>query len=148
MKRSGISIFLFTVFMMGPLTAAHAQQTAEVYLAGYKQVPAVNSSGSGSVTVTVRSDTLSVEGRFGGLVSDYRSSSIHYGSERERGNQLFALSVQAGEDRRSGTFSKEENSFSLRPSLQDALEAGELYISIASDRYQRGEIRGQIPAMN
>lgn len=128
-------------------TASVAQQTAEINLAGYKHVPSVATSGHGLIHVTLQSDTLYVEGRFQDLVSNYRSSSIHYGSETESGNRLLGLKVQLNEDRRSGNFRKEENYFELRPSMLEALSQGNLYISIASDRHQRGEIRGQIPPM-
>jgi hypothetical protein len=128
-------------------TASVAQQSVEVNLAGYKHVPPVATSGTGVLQVTLQSDTLFVEGRFQDLRSNYRSSSIHYGSERESGNRLLGLKVQLNEDRRSGVFRKEENYFELRPSMLEALSQGNLYISIASDRNQRGEIRAQIPPM-
>ncbi len=139
-----IWILLF-VFM--PYSAALAQKTVQVNLAGYKNVPAVHSPGSGVLYVTLQSDTLFVEGKFEDLRTSYRSSSIHYGSERETGNRLFGLKVHLNEDRRGGEFKKEENYFVLRPSLKEALNNGNLYISIATERNQRGEIRGQIPAM-
>jgi hypothetical protein len=139
-----IWILLF-VFM--PFTAVMAQQTVQVNLAGYKNVPPVHSPGSGVINVTLQSDTLFVEGKFEDLRSSYRSSSIHYGSEREAGNRLFGLKVQLNEDRRGGEIRKEENYFVLRPSLKQALANGNLYISIATERHQRGEIRGQIPAL-
>jgi len=135
------------VIMTLHATALIAQQTAQINLAGYKHVPPVASSGSGVFHVTLQSDTLYVEGNFQDLVSNYRSSSIHYGSEQESGNRLLGLKVQLNEDRRSGVFHKEENYFELRPSMLEALSQGHLYISIASDRHQRGEIRAQIPPM-
>jgi hypothetical protein len=143
MKHLVWLLAIMTVFA----TASMAQQSAEINLAGYKHVPPVATSGSGVIQVTLQSDTLYVEGRFQDLVSNYRSSSIHYGSEQESGNRLMGLKVQLNEDRRSGVFRKEENYFELRPSMLEALSQGHLYISIASDRQQRGEIRAQIPPM-
>jgi hypothetical protein len=89
-------------------TASVAQQSVEVNLAGYKHVPPVATSGTGVLQVTLQSDTLFVEGRFQDLRSNYRSSSIHYGSERESGNRLLGLKVQLNEDRRSVFFEKKK----------------------------------------
>lgn len=135
------------VIVLIPFTALLAQKSVEVTLAGFKNVPPVHSPGSGVMTVTLESDTLYIEGKFENLRSNYRSSSIHYGSARETGNRLLGLKVQIDEDRRGGSFKKEENFFALRPSLREALSQGNLYISIASDMYPSGEIRGQIPAI-
>lgn len=141
------SIIWMLIFIVLPFFSLLAQQSVEVSLAGYKNVPPVHSPGSGVLTVTLESDTLFVEGYFENLRSTYRSSSIHYGSSTETGNRLLGLKVQIDEDRRGGTFRKEENYFVLRPSLREALNQGNLYISIATERHQRGEIRGQIPAI-
>lgn len=122
-------------------------QSAEIILAGYNHVPPVHTSATGVVTVTVEADTLIVEGHFRDLRDVYRSASIHYGPPDESGNRLFGLNVDLDEDRKGGAFAAEENRFGLRPSLREALRAGNLYISVASNRHQRGEIRGQIPAI-
>jgi len=135
------------IFILAPFTVLLAQQTVEINLAGYNQVPSVNSSGTGLMKVTLQSDSLFIEGTFQDLRGNYRSSAIHYGSSRESGNRLFGLKVQIDEDRKGGTFNKEENAFALRPSLVEALKEGNLYINIGTDRFQQGEIRGQIPAI-
>lgn len=135
------------MFILAPFSTLLAQQTAEVLLAGYKHVPSVNSPGSGLMNVTLQSDTLFVEGSFQDLRGNYRSSAIYYGSQGENGNRLFGLKVQIDEDRKGGTFMKEENHFALRPTLREALKQGDLYINIATHRNQLGEIRGQIPPM-
>lgn len=135
------------IFTLAPFTALLAQQTVEVNLAGYNQVPSVNTHGTGLMKVTLQSDTLYVEGTFRDLRGNYRSAAIHYGSPRDSGNRLFGLKVEIDEDRKGGTFKKEENYFALRPSLVEALEQGNLYINIGTDRFQQGEIRGQIPSM-
>lgn len=122
-------------------------QSAEIILAGYNHVPSVHTPATGVVTVTVEADTLIVEGHFRDLRDVYRSASIHYGPPDESGNRLFGLKVDLDEDRKEGTFTAKENRFGLRPSLREALRAGNLYISVASNRHQRGEIRGQIPAI-
>lgn len=122
-------------------------QSAEIILAGYNHVPPVRTPATGVVIVTVEADTLIVEGHFRDLRDVYRSASIHYGPPDESGNRLFGLKVDLDEDRKGGAFTAEENRFGLRPSLRQALRSGNLYISVASSRHQRGEIRGQIPAI-
>lgn len=122
-------------------------QSAEIILAGYNHVPSIHTPATGVVTVTVEADTLIIEGKFRDLRDVYRSASIHYGPPNESGNRLFGLNVELDEDRKGGSFTAKENRFGLRPSLREALRAGNLYISVASNRHQRGEIRGQIPAI-
>lgn len=140
---------IVTVMLLLPVFGenAVAQSSVEVTLAGYKMVPLVHSPGSGVLTVTLRSDTLFVEGSFQDLRGFYRSSSIHYGSTRESGHRLLGLRVRPDEDRKGGEFLVEQNAFALRPSLLEALGDGRLYIIVASDRFQHGEMRGQIPPM-
>ncbi len=145
MKKLSFIVLILSFFALQDLLA---QQQAQINLAGYKHVPPVNSPGSGVFTVTLSADTLYVEGRFEDLRSGYRGASIHYGSERETGNRIHGLRIgELSEDRRNGTFQKENNYIELRPSILQALRDGNLYISIATERNQRGEIRGQIPAM-
>ena len=125
-----------------------AQNSGEVILAGYNQVPAVQSSGTGVIRVEVRSDTLFVEGSFQDLNGMYRSAGIYHGRESESGNRLRGLSPDLEEDRSGGSFDSERNYFELRPSILEALQQGRLYINITTDRHRQGEIRGQIPRLS
>lgn len=124
-----------------------AQRTAEVNLAGYYMVPEVRTSALGFVEVTVVGDTLTVEGQFSDLRGTYWAAHIHYGGPRDSGNRLYRLSPVLNEERNGGEFKAEDNRFVLRPAQKEALDEGKLYIKIATNRNQGGEIRGQIPVM-
>ena len=124
-----------------------AQRTAEVNLAGYYMVPEVRTPAIGFVEVTVEGDTLFVEGNFSDLRGTYWSAHIHYGGPRDSGNRLYRLTAVLNEERSGGEFRAEDNRFVLRQAQIEALSEGKLYIKIASNRSQRGEIRGQIPVM-
>ncbi|MEX0994522.1 MAG: CHRD domain-containing protein [Balneolaceae bacterium] len=126
---------------------AQSQQTEEVILAGYEQVPRIPTPASGIVEITLDSDTLIVEGNFKDLRDTYQGAGIFYGKKGERGNRLFGLKVDLNEDRTSGSFPREDNRFTLREETLKALKAGNLYISVFSSRFQHGEIRAQIPPM-
>jgi hypothetical protein len=141
----GFITLLFSLLFYLPL---HAQVTAEVNLTGYNQVPPVRTAADGKVEITVVGDSLFVTGRFTDLREYYRGAYINYGREGDTGNRMFQLRADLGEDKRSGEFKKERNSFHLRPAQIDALRNGRLYVNITSNRYRGGEIRGQIPPLN
>lgn len=124
-----------------------AQRTAEINLTGFNMVPEVRTPAIGFVEVTVEGDTLSVEGTFSDLRGTYWAAHIHFGGPRESGNRLYRLTPVLNEEKNGGEFRKEDNRFVLRPAQVQALADGKLYIKIASNRNQRGEIRGQIPVM-
>ncbi|MGM0506101.1 MAG: CHRD domain-containing protein [Bacteroidota bacterium] len=127
--------------------AGWAQSTTTVQMAGYHHVPAVETPASGVLEVTLKADTLIVEGEFRDLTSVYRSSALYFGEPGKRGNRLMGLKAELNEDRTGGEFSAEENRLVLRPSLLQALERGHLFVNVGSDRRPHKKIRGQIPPM-
>lgn len=136
----------FTVLIvLFAFTASDAQTTYPVTLSGMEQVPSVRTAASGTAEVYVESDTLYVSGTFSDLSGHYWAAFVHYGAEGEEGNRMFRLTAELNEEKDGGTFSFEENKFHLRELQREALREGNLYINISSDRYQEGEIRGQIP---
>lgn len=145
--RGAIQNVLSVIFLCCFAGGVYGQQSEEVILSGYEQVPNVRTAASGVVEVTLESDTLLVEGRFSDLRETYRGAGIFYGKKGEPGNRLLGLKVTLNEDRTSGSFSIEDNRFALRSEIKQALKEGKLYISIASNRFQHGEIHGQIPPM-
>lgn len=143
MRTIILSIFLILL----STSCLVAQATYPVMLSGLEQVPQVRTPAMGQMEVYFESDTLYVSGEFSDLRDTYWSAHIHFGEEGERGNRLFRLTAELNEDKRSGTFKKEENKFHLRELQREALRNGNLYINIGSERNQNGEIRGQIPPM-
>lgn len=138
-------LFFMTLALPGESTA---QQSAQITLAGYKQSPPVPTTASGFVTVQIENDTLKVHGEFSDLSSWYSGAYVMVGEKGETGNQLFRLKATLSDSRNNGTFEAEENSFALREAHKELLRSGELYINIASGNHRRGEIRGQIPALD
>lgn len=143
MRTPGILALLIFVFA----GSAFSQATYNVVLSGFEMVPQVRTPAMGSLEVWFDSDTLYVRGDFSDLRDTYWAASIHYGEKGKTGNRLFRLRSSLNEDKRSGELKEEENKFHLRPVQRTALRDGNLYISIATNRHQQGEIRGQIPRM-
>ncbi|MEX1212235.1 MAG: CHRD domain-containing protein [Balneolaceae bacterium] len=143
MRRIGWAVILWLLPMAG-----WAQSSVIVQMAGYHQVPKVETPASGVLEVTLKADSLIVEGNFRDLNSVYRSSALYFGEPGKRGNRLMGLVAELDEDRRGGKFSAETNRLKLPPSLLEALERGHLFVSIGSDRRPHGEIRGQLPSMS
>ncbi|REL39227.1 CHRD domain-containing protein [Rhodohalobacter sp. SW132] len=125
----------------------YAQRTTEITLGGYNHRPMVRTPAIGFMKVTVEGDSLFVEGEFEELRGVYWSGYIHHGEVGKTGHRLLRLQPTLDENRNSGVFKREENAFLLTDAVRDALRRGRLYINIASNRFQHGEIRGQIPAM-
>lgn len=138
---------LLICLMLSSLPDMQAQKSAVVLLAGYHHTPPVPSPGTGSVTVTLREDTISVKGYFNQLSSPFYGSYIHYGRKGESGNQIIKLEPRLNEDNTGGAFDPENNRRVLTKSQLQALAKGHLYINIYSIKYPRGELRGQIPPL-
>lgn len=145
MKRSILMIFIFS---LSTAVSALGQQTVQVVLTGMDQIPEVSTTATGIVDVTVEGDSLTVEGSFSDLRGNYTGLSIYHGREGRQGNQLLRLNVDVDDDYKGGTINPEKNRFELPGGIKTALSQGRLYMSITSDRFRQGEIRGQIPSIN
>lgn len=125
---------------------AMMDQRFEVTLSGDQQVPPVTTDATGSATVTLVGDAMTVSGDFSGLSSPVAEiagtpAHIHMALPGENGDVIFPLNVSAAEDGMSGIFSL---STTLTPEQIDAFNAGELYINVHTETHQGGELRGQI----
>lgn len=146
MKATHHLLFLaLTALLFAPPVLA--QQSAEIILGGHKFDPPVPTSGSGTITVELKNDTLRVHGEFSDLTANYSGAYIMLMLRGEPGNQVFRLKVNLNENKTSGTLEAEENTFVLSKSQKELLKSGELFITIASFDHQRGEIMGMIPPM-
>lgn len=138
-------IFLGISLLASPETLA--QQSQEITLAGYKMQPKVATSGSGSVTVTLKGDTLKVEGDFENLTDRFSGGYIMVSLKGHPGNQIYRLKAQLNEEKTGGTLKAEDNSFVLSEGEKELLKSGDLYITISSFNHQKGELRGNIAPM-
>ncbi|MDZ7682949.1 MAG: CHRD domain-containing protein [Fodinibius sp.] len=125
-----------------------AQQKQRIILAGYKHKPPVPTTGSGMVTVSFKNDTLTVDGSFEELTSQYSGGYLMVSLRGESGNQLYNLKADLNEQKTGGTFKPADNTFALTKAEIKLLKNGEMYINISSFDNQRGELRGNISAMN
>ncbi|HLR31985.1 MAG TPA: CHRD domain-containing protein [Fodinibius sp.] len=142
-----LTIPLFVALCLGLPQWANAQQSRDVILGGYNYEPAVRTSGSGMVTVTLREDSLYVKGDFSNLTSSYRGAYIMVGKKGQTGNMLFRLNALPNEEKTGGVFNTEKNTFALNDAQKQLLENGQFYIAITSWDHPHGELRGQIPPM-
>ncbi len=115
--------------------------SVEVALVGDQEVPAVTTEATGSATVALSGDTMSVTGDFSELSSPQVGGHIHLAPAGVAGDVIFPLNISAAQDGSSGVFSL---STTLTPEQIDAYNAGELYLNIHSEMNAGGEIRGQI----
>lgn len=139
-------IVTITFFLILPIVLFAQNNQPEIILNGVNMVPNVQTPGTGTAKVWVESDTLYVSGDFMHLQSYYFASNIHYGEEGETGNPIYKLKPDISEDHTSGSFDPEKNKFKLSEAMAEAYNNGALYITIASDKHRRGEIRGQVNA--
>lgn len=124
---------------------ATAQRSETITLAGYKHKPPVRTSGSGVATVTMKGDTLKVEGKFKDLTGNYSGAYIMVSLPRgEGGNQLHSLKVNLNEEKTGGTLHASENAIVLPEGQKELLKKGQLYINICSFENRNGELRGDI----
>lgn len=124
-----------------------AQQSQKITLAGFNMQPKVTTSGSGWATVTLKDDTLKVDGQFENLTSRFFGGYIMVDLQGHPGNQIYRLDVELNEEETGGIIKAEDNSFLLTESLKNLLKKGDLFIIISSYEHQRGEIRGDITPM-
>lgn len=122
------------------------EQSFEVTLSGDQEVPPVATDATGSATVSLMGDSLSVNGDFSGLSSPVieiagSPGHIHMAPAGENGDVIYPLNVSVDEDGTSGIFSL---TTTLTPEQVDAFNAGELYFNFHTEMHNGGEIRGQI----
>ena len=147
-NRLSISLITAIILLLGiQVQPGHSQQSKEIILGGFNHEPAVRTSGSGLATVTFTGNSLRISGDFSNLSSVFRGAYIMIGKKGESGNMLLRLKADLNENRTSGTFKTESNTFKLNDVQKPLLKAGELYINIISSNHSRGELRGQIPPM-
>lgn len=132
------------VFLISPVILFAQNQEKEIILNGVNMIPDVQTPATGTAKIWVESDTLYVSGDFMNLQSSYFASNIHYGEEGETGNPIYKLQPDVSEDYASGSFDPAKNKFKLSEAMLEAYNNGNLYITVASDKRRRGEIRGQI----
>ena len=119
----------------------------EVNLSGANVLPATNSRATGLVTATLVDNVLSFSGTFSSLESpfdDVIGARVYEGAAGRAGPSVIDLSASVGTQGRNGTFLSADNSIELTPDQRQALLERRLYLSVSSEAFPGGEIRGQL----
>jgi CHRD domain len=146
--------------------AAQAQSSASAKLSGYEEVPALNSSGSGSFRGTINANSIAYTLRYKGLATDVAQAHIHFGQKGVNGGVSVLLCSNtagggtpvcpAGNATVTGTLKSADV---LGPTAQNiaagdfdalvsAMRAGLTYANVHTAQFPNGEIRGQVKVKN
>jgi hypothetical protein len=124
--------------LASPSMAAMVNMKAD--LKASNEVPANDSKGTGSVTVTYddASKKLSWKGTYSGLTGPATAAHFHSGEAGKNGG--VAVPIFAG----AAAKSPFEGSATLTDAQAADLMAGKLYVNIHTAAHKAGEIRGQV----
>lgn len=134
------SILAIVALIAGTLAGGTGFATAgeiKVNLSGDQEVPPVQTSASGSGTITVEDDR-SVRGKI--TTSDLKGTGahIHEGAVGKNGPDIITLKKSSDNEWSVPGDAK------LTDAQYDAYKAGNLYVNVHSDTNKSGEIRGQL----
>lgn len=108
-----------------------------VNLSGDQEVPPVQTSASGSGTITVHDDK-SIKGQITTSGLKGTGAHIHEGASGKNGPDIITLKKTSDNEWSVPDGAK------LTDAQYDAFKAGHLYVNIHSDAHKSGEIRGQL----
>ena len=129
-------IALTASLLVGAQSAA-AGSEIKVSLNGDQEVPPVQTSGSGSGTITVEDDK-SIKGKITTSNIKGTGAHIHEGAIGKNGPDIIPLTKTSDDEWAVPSGAK------LSDAQYDAFKAGNLYVNIHSDAHKSGEIRGQL----
>ena len=133
--KSNIHAALAAVLLLGPGLALAAD--SKVTLTGKEEVPAVETTATGTGTITIGADK-SVSGSVTTKGIEGVAAHIHQAAMGKNGPPIVAL--EKGAD---GVWSIPKGS-KLTEEQVAAYKAGELYVNVHSAAHKGGEIRGQL----
>jgi hypothetical protein len=134
--RNSLFALAILAFMAGFSSMATASEM-RIKLSGDQEVPPVQTSASGSGTITVEDDK-SIKGKI--TVTDIKPTGahIHEAATGKTGDPIITLE-KTGENEWSVP-----SGAKLTDAQYDAAKAGGLYVNVHSNEHKGGEIRGQI----
>ncbi|RMF22341.1 MAG: CHRD domain-containing protein [Bacteroidetes bacterium] len=128
-----------------------AQAHFFAFLAGWQEVPDVNTEAHGAVMAELSGETLVCSGSFDELgsavdVNIAGGSHLHIGMPGQNGDVAFALTTSLDTDLTGGVFLPGDNTFSIDAELTESLMARALYVNVHTLENPGGEIRGNLLA--
>jgi len=153
--------FLFLVTAGLPFAENHATGPFKSNLNGFSEVPAVLTTGSGALTVTVSSDqkSLDVTLKFSSLVGVAQSASLYLGAPGTTGGAFAPIcggTKPSCPTAASGSVTVTLMSTDIAAVAAQGLAAGDLasvipaiqngvvYANVITNKFPNGEIRGQL----
>ena len=136
-SRFALATLAFTACMLAGVSGIATAGEMRIKLSGDQEVPPVQTSASGSGTITV-DDDKSIKGKI--TVVDIKATGVHIhdAPTGKTGEPIITLE-KTGENEwsiPSGT--------KLTDAQYDAAKGGGLYVNVHSNEHKGGEIRGQI----
>ena len=167
-RRLQLAALIAVAGLLGVVAAAVAgggSRDGREQLIGYQEVPAVSTTGHGSLRATVRNDSIQDRLRYSDIEAPVQQAHIHLGAEHTNGgiSVFFCTNLgngpagtqpcppgPAGEV--SGTLTAADvvgpGAQGIAPGefseLVRAIRAGVTYANIHSEKFPSGEVRGQI----
>lgn len=138
--RKSRSILAIAAFIAGALAGGAGMATAgeiNVKLSGDQEVPPVQTTASGSGTITVEDDK-SIKGKITTSNIKATGAHIHEAPIGKNGPDIITLNKTSDDEWSVPSGAK------LTDAQYDAYKAGGLYINVHSDAHKSGEIRGQL----
>ncbi len=162
MKRSTLTIMLLLAMsLVSPATADSGKTSLKAVLDGYSEVPAVSSTGSGELRLTIVDDNaIDFELSYANLEGTITTAShVHLGQASVNGGVMFFLCGGGGRPdctAGSGTFTGTVTAADIIGPTGQGIAAAEFaealaalrsnvaYVNVHTDKHPGGEIRGQI----
>jgi CHRD domain len=138
--RKSRSFLAVAAFIVGALAGGAGMATAgeiNVKLSGDQEVPPVQTTASGSGTITVEDDK-SIKGKITTSNIKGTGAHIHEAPIGKNGPDIITLDKTSDDEWSVPSGAK------LTDAQFDAYKAGGLYINVHSDAHKSGEIRGQL----
>ncbi len=136
-RKTGIAFAGMALITASLFSGAGVALAGKVTLSGSQEVPAVETSASGTGTITVKADkTVSGSVKTKGVKATM--AHIHEAAPGQNGGVVIPLTKKGDNEWVVPAGAK------LTDAQYEAYKAGNLYVNVHSDAHRAGEIRGQL----